>query len=282
MQRAGTEPLPLPPLCRICKAKTSKSTGTEQTPSESGSTVATEKPSWIPVRVQDLPVIPEVPNRTLADTESVTTSESLSVDPHTQSIFSFSLPASPVSTENSIKTKTFHTPLSISPVSTISISYSIPSPLSPISTTMSQQNMPIPGSRDTPKFDENEPTELLRFIDRMEDLFQKHLTVVLSDEDKKKAIGKYMSARTEAEWKVLPSFSDQNKSWSDFKKEVITSYPEAFNLQRGTIATLDKICNEYRGSARVSVTELTELAALVCKFRAEATKLLTPPAVLSS
>ena len=40
--------------------------------------------------------------------------------------------------------------------------------------TADKSRMPNPQSRDAPSFDADKPEELLRFINRMEDLFKKH------------------------------------------------------------------------------------------------------------
>jgi hypothetical protein len=138
--------------------------------------------------------------------------------------------------------------------------------------------MPQPGTKDAPKFDENKPSELVRFIDRMEDLFKLHSVTVA--QDKIDTLGKYTSAETESEWRALETFTGGD--WDKFKEEIIQSYPEASSLSRGSLARLKKICKEKGGRNAITRTDLTELLSLRRAFTAEAEKLLKPPALLSN
>lgn len=138
--------------------------------------------------------------------------------------------------------------------------------------------MPAPGARDAPKFDEEKPTELLRFISRMEDLFAQHS--ITADEEKVKTLGKYTTAETESEWQALEAYG--SKKWADFKKELIQSYPEAATLERGSRGRLDRICKEKGGRGAITRADLSILLSLKRAFTAEAEKLLKAPALLSN
>lgn len=132
-------------------------------------------------------------------------------------------------------------------------------------------SFPAPGSRDAPKFDESSPAELGRFISRMEDLFREHMQNA-TDQEKKVKLCKYASAATEVEWKAMTSFAE-NKSWTDFTEELISSYPEAARLERGSVRELDKLCRPFSGRSRLSPIELEEIMALRRKYIAIAKKL---------
>ncbi len=68
--------------------------------------------------------------------------------------------------------------------------------------------MPNPQTRDSPSFDREKPTELLRFISRMEDLFTKH--GITEDQKKITMLGKYADAASEAEWQHLDSYDGRS------------------------------------------------------------------------
>ncbi|KDR70637.1 hypothetical protein GALMADRAFT_19375, partial [Galerina marginata CBS 339.88] len=136
--------------------------------------------------------------------------------------------------------------------------------------------MPIPGSRDAPKFDEDQPSELLRFISRIEDLYKANK--IEGDPEKKKLLGKYATAVTESEWQAFSSYKE-GRTWEDYKKEIIKSYPEAAALETGSLERLEKIIRAKGGGRRIREENLEELLSLKRSFCAEAAKLLTPPAL---
>lgn len=141
-------------------------------------------------------------------------------------------------------------------------------------------SIPQPGTRDAPKFNEDEPTELIRFLERIEDIFEAHPTDFDTEQKKKTALGKYASARTEMEWRAFDTYA--NGTWAEFKREIIDSYPEALRMERGSISNLQKICDKHGGRLAVDSNDHPGLAALVRAFRAEAKKLLEPPALVSN
>lgn len=135
--------------------------------------------------------------------------------------------------------------------------------------------IPAPGARDAPFFKSEVPSELNRFIRRMEDLYAKHS--ITDAEEMIRELGKYADARTELEWQALPSYG--GKDWKAFRKEVIEEYEEASDEERGSLKRLDKLCKLH---TPVDIDELGDLQALKRGFNAEAKKLLVAPAVLSN
>ncbi|KAH9475917.1 hypothetical protein JR316_0011478 [Psilocybe cubensis] len=140
------------------------------------------------------------------------------------------------------------------------------------------KDLPLLGDKGTPKFDKNKPEELLRFLDQLDDLFKKYR--VKTDKEKKRVVCCYISPTTEAEWRAFSMF--QKGTWKRFRKDLIMSYPEAVNLHRGSIDALDKICQKHSGNNQIKSHDSLGLMALVQTFRAEAGKLLQPPALLSN
>ncbi|PPQ71614.1 hypothetical protein CVT25_007998, partial [Psilocybe cyanescens] len=143
-----------------------------------------------------------------------------------------------------------------------------------------QINMPIPSpsSRDAPKFDELEPSELMWFLERMEDLFKQHS---VAETDKKLTVTKYLAnAKMVREWKTMPTYI--NGTWLEYKTELIKSYPDALKLAKGSLIALDRTCWLYSGHNRIESHDDSGLAALTRAFRAEAMALLEPPALVAN
>ncbi|KAF4609433.1 hypothetical protein D9613_012930 [Agrocybe pediades] len=143
----------------------------------------------------------------------------------------------------------------------------------------SEMGAPLPGTKDAPKFDEKEPLELMRFFERMEDLFENHPTQFATDKQKIQALGKYASARTEMEWRAFDTYSKEK--YEDYKRDILDSYPEARKLERGSLDTLQTICDSYRRNP-IASDDLPGLAGLIRAFRAEAKKLLKEPPLVSN
>ncbi|KAH9475643.1 hypothetical protein JR316_0011198 [Psilocybe cubensis] len=146
-----------------------------------------------------------------------------------------------------------------------------------ITNTMTK-DLPAAGERGAPKFIDTEPEELLRFLEAVDELYKK--CEITNDNDKKKAVGKYVSAQTEAQWKAFKTY--KTGTWEEFKTEVTASYPEVVLLERGSITALDKLCRKYSRANRIEASDITGLAALIRCFRAEAGKLTEDPPLVSN
>jgi hypothetical protein len=147
----------------------------------------------------------------------------------------------------------------------------------PSSIKMTDKRMPTPGSKDAPKFKSSHPEELRRFISRMEDLWDE--CKVTDDEKKKTMIGKYADIDSEEEWSAFNSYGTKNGSWDDFKKELISNYPEAAAAERGTPARLKQICAE---TSMVRLGDLPTLYRFRRAFLTEARKLQKEPVVVAN
>jgi len=145
-----------------------------------------------------------------------------------------------------------------------------------VTSRSSQKTMPLPGSRGAPFFDKSKPIELLRFIDQMEDLFEEY--GILSDQEKKKKLGKYADQQTEFEWKAFKEFED-GIEFAEFKKALIDDYPEAQMARKGALTALKNVCRE---NSRLLEGNYTQLKTLIRSFRAQQKLLLVPPRLVSN
>ena len=135
--------------------------------------------------------------------------------------------------------------------------------------------MPEPYARDAPKFHYDRPEELNRFIKRVEELFKTHK--IEDDREKIRYLGSYADPKTENEWEGMMKYADG--TFTEFKKEIIESYPEASNQTRGSIKELKRIRDMYSG---ISPADITRLAVFKRAFIAEVKKLQKDPALLSN
>lgn len=140
---------------------------------------------------------------------------------------------------------------------------------------MNNSKMPAPEMRHAPKFDPEAPEGLLRFLSRLDDLFQEK--GVADDKKRKEWAVKYTDPTTEEEWRAFTSFD--KGTWEDFKKAIIASYPVAANASKGTLRKLRQIC---ANNARIGLEDLEPLEKLIRSFRAEAIKLQKPPSLISN
>ena len=49
---------------------------------------------------------------------------------------------------------------------------------------------------------------------------------ITSDKEKKKQVLKYVDIHTELMWKIFPEFSDDNKTYKEFKEAILDQYPD--------------------------------------------------------
>ncbi|KAG6824729.1 hypothetical protein H0H92_006000 [Tricholoma furcatifolium] len=126
--------------------------------------------------------------------------------------------------------------------------------------------MPLPTSRDAPKFNGKEPKTILRFLDQMESLFES-AGLTNDEEEMKYKIIAYTDPETEREWRGFDSFYDG--TWEEFIEEIKESYPEAA-AEEGSVSALDKICREF---SDLTQRDTSDVHKLIRSFRAEAKKL---------
>ncbi|KAK0476923.1 hypothetical protein EDD18DRAFT_1365874 [Armillaria luteobubalina] len=136
--------------------------------------------------------------------------------------------------------------------------------------------LPRPTSRDAPRFNEDEPENLRRFFNEIDDLFDDFN--IVDDRERKRKIVRYADARSEDEWKMLDEYSD-GSSYSDFKKAILANYPEAFDAETGTLSRLNRIVNEV---ANIEASERDIYLKFKRRFLTESKKLMMPPAIVTN
>jgi len=139
-----------------------------------------------------------------------------------------------------------------------------------------KKTMIAPFARDAPNFSSKQPLELKRFIREMEDIWND--VGIMDDEEKKRLIGKYADFESEEEWQTLETYQ-RGYTWLEFKAELVENYPEVAAAERGTPARIRQLCQEWK---EISLGDLEALYAFLRSFRAEAKKLMRPPAVMSN
>ena len=148
-------------------------------------------------------------------------------------------------------------------------------PSNKVAETGNVKRMVAPGTRDAPKFYASDPEDLLRFIERMEDLWKE--AGVTDGADKTTMIGKYADRQSSDHWKSFKSYNTD--SWEDFKRELIHDYPEAAEAERGTPAKLKQLCMD---TPTIRLGDMKALHRFRRAFWAEAKKLLEPPEAMSN
>lgn len=140
---------------------------------------------------------------------------------------------------------------------------------------MADVKWPVRGSKEAPKFNPEEPAELLRYIAQVEEIYEGKTP---DKAVKKKGLCKYVPSVTEQEWMAFDTF-DNEFSYEKFKEEVINSYPEAAMLEKGSLARLEQICRENQ---RIGPKDLKTLLSFKRAFTMEAKKLQKPPTLVEN
>jgi hypothetical protein len=134
------------------------------------------------------------------------------------------------------------------------------------------RKMPKPGEKNAPAFDVEKPEELGRFFERIEDWFADE--GIENDVEKKRRIVRYLDADSESQWKALSKFRDG--TFLEFKAQVMTAYPKAEDVMRGSVSALRK---KIKRMGPIAADERDELLSLIRTMTAEVLKLkrIQPP-----
>jgi hypothetical protein len=140
-----------------------------------------------------------------------------------------------------------------------------------------KMKIPSPNEKGAPRFDPAKAVELARFFDQVDEIIAENS---IEDTDKKKnLLGRYAPATTEMEWKAFVTY--KKGSYEEYKKEIMESYPEAAELEIGSLARMNAVTRPYIIDP-VSTYDLSRLLALKRGFCAESAKLIRPPTLLSN
>jgi hypothetical protein len=121
--------------------------------------------------------------------------------------------------------------------------------------------MPVRGERTAPTFDDKQPEALGRYFADLQVLLDRHQ--VLTDDDCKNAAVRYLKIRTERLWKTTDAWSDNTKTFDEFKAEVFKLYPGASDDRTYTIQDLDLIVGH---SARIGIISAADLGEYYRRF----------------
>lgn len=129
----------------------------------------------------------------------------------------------------------------------------------------------MPNRRDNkaPSYDRSRPEELLRYIEDVEKELLRAGVVV--DQEKKDWLRHYADQRSADEWTVLETYPSDGGSFTDFKEELVSHYPEATDSLEGSIARLDKLCAKSRP---LTIDNLSIVLEFIRGFKFEGRKLL--------
>ena len=115
-------------------------------------------------------------------------------------------------------------------------------------------NLPTRNECQAPTFDDSRPEELERYFSDLEILFDRH--AITDHQERKRAAVQYLKIHTESLWKTEDSYSDQTKTYADFKADIYKLYPEASRDWTYTIRNLDLLTEHYARTGILSAADL--------------------------
>jgi len=127
--------------------------------------------------------------------------------------------------------------------------------------------LPLPTSKDAPKFTEDNESDLLKFLKVMNQLFTNH---GITGADRKEKLVSYVDQPTEDIWTAMPEYTTASVSYEDFIDKIKESYPAVVDASRGSLVRLHRVFDEYED---IRPKDQTSLHGLIRKTRAETSKL---------
>ncbi|KAF8194899.1 hypothetical protein K438DRAFT_1761178 [Mycena galopus ATCC 62051] len=127
-----------------------------------------------------------------------------------------------------------------------------PSPvsLSPPLAMATPTPMPARGDRNAPQFDSTKLHELRRYFTDLEFLLTR--AAIASDAEKKQHATRFLSVEDQKIWEGLPTFTDQNKMYAEFKSAVLKLYAGNNEEHRFELSDLDSLIGQYSCFLRIS------------------------------
>ena len=116
-----------------------------------------------------------------------------------------------------------------------------------------------------PRYDADHPVSVLDYIKGCEEVM--NACKVTDERVKKKILIHYLDRTTQAVWKSLAKWL--TGTYDEFKAEVMSYHPSALREQRGGLAQLHHLCDQFR---TVTMARPTDALQFVLRFRAEAAK----------
>ncbi|KAF9539933.1 hypothetical protein CPC08DRAFT_806142 [Agrocybe pediades] len=129
--------------------------------------------------------------------------------------------------------------------------------------------MPARGDRSVPTFDPSKPRELKRYFSELEYLFSD--ASIEAGKEKKSYTVRYVSFDVADIWETLPEFSDETKTYEDFKKAIQELYPDSNEEYKYSLADMDLLVGRRH---RMGMETLADLAEYHSQFLAITTFLI--------
>ena len=123
------------------------------------------------------------------------------------------------------------------------------------------KQMPSYKHHMAPKFTEDQLRELKRFFEELANLFGP--VNIVTNADKESQTVQYVEVDTSDMWRSLPEFSNEESSYMDWKKKVISLYPGVNEEKRCSFADLDKVIGER---ARIGIHTIGDFRAYYRAF----------------
>jgi len=148
-----------------------------------------------------------------------------------------------------------------------SVNPQIPIILNPIRQCTMAHKLSLLMSKDTPKFTEDNESNLLKFLKVMNQLFTNH---DITGIDRKEKLVSYVDQSTEDIWTAMPEYVAATASYEDFIDKIKESYPAVVDASCGLLVCLHRVFDEYEN---IRPKNQTSLYGLIQKTRAETSKL---------
>jgi hypothetical protein len=130
--------------------------------------------------------------------------------------------------------------------------------------------MPTRNERSAPTFDSSKPRELSRYFEDLEQLMNR--AAIETEQAKKEQVLRYVDFSTEQIWKTFPAFSDNTKSYQQFKDAILVHYPDASGDFVYSIRDMDLLIGERQ---RVGINSTKDLSDYHLQFIAITTWLIS-------
>jgi len=117
-------------------------------------------------------------------------------------------------------------------------------------------DLPTRRERSAPSLDGNQPEDLERYFSDLQMLLLRHS---VSDENQcKKAALRYLTIQTERLWKTADTWTDQSKTYAQFRLEIFKLYPGASGGRIYMIQDLKSVIGHYSQAEIQSRADLGE------------------------
>ena len=130
--------------------------------------------------------------------------------------------------------------------------------------------MPLRNERIAPVFDSSKPRELSRFFEDLEVLMVR--ADITDHQEKKKQVLRYVDFDTEQIWKTFIEYSDNTKTYEQFKDSILIHYPDASGDFIYSLRDMDQLIGERQ---RIGITTTQDLSAYHLQFIAITTWLIS-------